>query len=121
MEDVLVLVNRQWLTPSDLNNLDSRATDQACGIASGSKRNDTPVLSVAAGQDLASDGHTSQSTVARYVSSKCTLRHKWKKDSPKAYDGVSGSVIPAVILGLAELPDTDRRQADVATTSKSEE
>lgn len=41
------------------------------------------------------------------------------QNSPKAYDGVRCGVIPAIMLGLAELSDAHGRQADVATACKA--
>jgi hypothetical protein len=39
---------------------------------------------------------------------------------PKAYDGIASTIITTVILRLAQLPNTNRRQAQVASTGKAE-
>jgi hypothetical protein len=43
------------------------------------------------------------------------------KNSPKADNRVGGCIVPAIVFGLAKLADTDRRQADVATTREPKE
>lgn len=52
------LVDGQRFAPAYLHNLHGSATSQANGVARGGKSNETPVLSVTAGQDLTSDRYT---------------------------------------------------------------
>lgn len=43
-----------------------------------------------------------------------------EENSPKAHYSICSSIITAIVLCLAQLPNTDRRQANVAATSEAE-
>lgn len=44
-----------------------------------------------------------------------------RRDSPKRHDRIGCSIVPAVVAGVAQLPDADRGQANVAPTRKSKD
>jgi len=57
------LVNRQGVAPAGTQQLRSYEAHQAGKVAAGGEGDEAPVLSAAAGEDLASDGDSCEGTV----------------------------------------------------------
>jgi hypothetical protein len=110
------LIDRERVTPANLDDLYGGTTCKASRIAADSKGDKAPVGSIAACQDLTCNWDSGESAGGKSMSVTDTqvTSQGGKKHSPEAHYGIGSCVIPAIVFGFAELADTDWRQADIA-------
>lgn len=102
-----------------MQHLRSSKTDQASSITGRHEHDQPPIFVIAPGVNLSGNGNPSQGAINRWLVH--TRLGAWKVCGilPKADDGIGRGIIPAIMLGFAELSDAHRSETDVAAAGKA--